>query len=220
MQTVGDGGHWAMTDVREADDVSHFTVMLAGDPVGQCELSMAGSHNRANALAAIAAASASGVAPAEAVRALCAFPGVRRRLEVRGVVNGVTVIDDFAHHPTAIELTIAGQRARMSSKGRILAVIEPRSNTMRAGVMKDRLSQSVAQADRVYCLNQSLSWNVDEVFAGLGDRFVARSSVPELVQAVLNEATRDDQILVMSNGGFGGIHQQLLDGLARQPVAK
>ena len=220
VQTVGDGGHWELTQVHETHDVSRFTVMLAGKSVGQCELSMAGSHNRANALAAIAAASASGVAPVDAVLALGTFPGVLRRLQVRGVVNGVTVIDDFAHHPTAIELTIAGQRARMPTAGRILAVIEPKSNTMRAGVMKSRLGQCVGGADRVYCLNQLLSWDVNEVFASLGDRFVAESSLSELVRAILADAVHGDQILVMSNGGFGGIHQQLLDGLAKQSGAQ
>jgi UDP-N-acetylmuramate: L-alanyl-gamma-D-glutamyl-meso-diaminopimelate ligase len=213
VETVGEQGHWQVANVKEAGDVSRFTVIRAGKPVGECALSMAGSHNRANALAAIAAANATGIKPAEAIRALNEFPGVKRRLEVRGVVNDVTVIDDFAHHPTAIELTIAGLRSRIPS-GRILAVIEPRSNTMRSGVMKDRLGQSVANAQRVYCLNQSLGWDVDDVFAGLGDRFVARNSVPELVQAVLADASAGDQVLVMSNGGFGGIHQQILDGLA------
>ena len=216
QETLGARG-WHAADVREEADATVFTLMRGDDNLGTVRLPLAGAHNRANALAAIAAAEHIGITPAESIAALARFQGVRRRLEVRGTVNGVTVIDDFAHHPTAIATTIAGLRARMqasaSAAGRLLAVLEPRSNTMRTGTMKDLLPGSLQDADRVFCYAGGVDWDAESVLAPLGDRARVFRTMPELEAAILAAARPGDQILVMSNGGFGGIHSRLLAGL-------
>ena len=216
QETLGARG-WHAADVREEADATVFTLMRGDDNLGTVRLPLAGAHNRANALAAIAAAEHIGITPAESIAALARFQGVRRRLEVRGTVNGVTVIDDFAHHPTAIATTIAGLRARMqasaSATGRLLAVLEPRSNTMRTGTMKDLLPGSLQDADRVFCYAGGVDWDAESVLAPLGDRARVFRTMPELEAAILAAARPGDQILVMSNGGFGGIHSRLLAGL-------
>ncbi|MBW7859801.1 MAG: UDP-N-acetylmuramate:L-alanyl-gamma-D-glutamyl-meso-diaminopimelate ligase [Rhodocyclaceae bacterium] len=186
---------------------------LGETALGRGVLAMAGAHNRENALAALAAARHVGVLPQQAIASLGTFRGVRRRMERRGCVRGVTVYDDFAHHPTAIERTLEGLR-RSEPGGRVLAVLEPRSNTMKLGVMKDRLASSLALADRVYCYADQLGWDAAAVLAPLGERAQAFSGLDELVAAVLAEAASGDHILVMSNGGFGGVHEKLLAGLA------
>ena len=140
------------------------------------------------------------------------FKGVRRRLELKGRVRGVAVYDDFAHHPTAIRETIAGLRQR-SRSGRILAVFEPRSNTLKKGVMKEALPGSFADADRVYIYNAGLSWDAGPVFAPLGTRVRCETDLDALVAAIAADAKEGDQVLVMSNGGFGGIHGKLLKAL-------
>jgi UDP-N-acetylmuramate: L-alanyl-gamma-D-glutamyl-meso-diaminopimelate ligase len=197
-----------------AEDAS-FEVAFAGESVGRVGWTLMGAHNRLNALAAIAAAGSAGVAPAAALEALSSFSGVRRRMEVRGIAAGVTVYDDFAHHPTAIRTTLDGLR-RKEGGGRILAVLEPRSNTMKRGIMKDALPASVGAADRVYIYSASLGWDAGAVFAPLGAKATCLADLEALVRAVAGEARGGDHILVMSNGGFGGIHGKLLAELARR----
>lgn len=195
------------------DKEGGFDVFLRGKLLGHVSWTMLGEHSRNNALAAIAAANHAGVEPAVAIAALAGFESVKRRMELRGIVHGVAVYDDFAHHPTAIQTTLGGLRQNVG-KARILAVLEPRSNTMKLGIMKDALPSSVADADRVFVYGANLGWDASAVFAPLGDRAVCRNSVEELVDAIALEAKPGDHILVMSNGGFGGVHEKLLRRLA------
>jgi UDP-N-acetylmuramate: L-alanyl-gamma-D-glutamyl-meso-diaminopimelate ligase len=173
-----------------------------------------------NALAAIAAARHAGVEASIAIEALSRFQGVRRRLELRGTVRGVRVYDDFAHHPTAIRETIAGLRQRIEASrqhdgaGRILAVFEPRSNTLKQGALKEALPGSFAVADKVYIHDAGLAWDARAVFAPLGARVRCESDLAAMVAAIAAEARDGDCVLAMSNGGFGGIHQKLLAALA------
>jgi UDP-N-acetylmuramate: L-alanyl-gamma-D-glutamyl-meso-diaminopimelate ligase len=156
------------------------------------------------------------VAPADAIAALERFGGVKRRMEVRGSAGGVVVIDDFAHHPSAIETTIDGLRARLAPGERILAVIEPRSNTMKLGAMKALLPGSLANAERTYCYAGGLGWDAAEALAPLGERATVFTALDALVAAVAAEARSGDRVLVMSNGGFGGVHTKLLEALGRR----
>jgi UDP-N-acetylmuramate: L-alanyl-gamma-D-glutamyl-meso-diaminopimelate ligase len=197
----------------EADPEGAFDVALAGRAIGRVRWSLLGAHNRMNALAALAAARHVGVEPAEGIDALGSFGGVRRRMQMRGQARGVTVYDDFAHHPTAIRTTLEGLRHRVG-KARILAVLEPRSNTMRRGVMKDLLPPSVAQADRVYVYSSGLGWDARSLFALLGPRARCEDDLDSLISAVAAEARAGDHVVIMSNGGFGGIHEKLLDRLS------
>jgi UDP-N-acetylmuramate: L-alanyl-gamma-D-glutamyl-meso-diaminopimelate ligase len=197
----------------EADSEGAFDVALAGRAIGRVRWSLLGAHNRMNALAALAAARHVGVEPAEGIDALGSFGGVRRRMQMRGQARGVTVYDDFAHHPTAIRTTLEGLRHRVG-KARILAVLEPRSNTMRRGVMKDLLPPSVAQADRVYVYSSGLGWDARSLFALLGPRARCEDDLDSLISAVAAEARAGDHVVIMSNGGFGGIHEKLLDRLS------
>ncbi len=205
---AGEGWRW---EVTQADGTCE--VNLGGERIGRLDLALPGDHNRSNALAAVAAARHAGVAPAVALEALARFGGVRRRLEVRGQARGVTVYDDFAHHPTAIAATIAGLRQRQPT-GRILAVLEPRSNTMKLGVMKAQLPGSLKGADMTYCYAASLGWDAAAALAPLGDRTRVFEDLDELVAAVTGAAQAGDHVLVMSNGGFGGVHEKLLAALA------
>jgi UDP-N-acetylmuramate: L-alanyl-gamma-D-glutamyl-meso-diaminopimelate ligase len=189
------------------------SILLGGAPQGTLEFGQAGRHNQLNALAAIAAARHAGVPVAVGLAALAAFNGVKRRLEVRGIVNGITVYDDFAHHPTAIATTIDGLR-RKTGGARILAVLEPRSNTMKLGAMKDALPGSLRHADRVFCYAANLGWDVAGALAPLGEKACVHDDLDALVAAVAAVARPGDQVLVMSNGGFGGVHGRLLAALA------
>ncbi len=210
---AGDG--WHAHDDAQTPNASEFTVWHGDRRIGRCRLPLAGAHNRANALAAIAAAEHAGVDPQAALEALSRFGGVARRLETRGVVAGVTVIDDFAHHPSAIATTVAGLRSRIGpGQGRILAVLEPRSNTMKLGTMKARLPASLAGADLVFCYSGGIGWDVAQALAPLGDRARVEPELARLVEAIVGQARAGDRILVMSNGGFGGIHAKLLAALA------
>jgi UDP-N-acetylmuramate: L-alanyl-gamma-D-glutamyl-meso-diaminopimelate ligase len=173
-----------------------------------------GDHNRLNALAAVAAARHADVEPVAAIESLASFSGVRRRMQVRGSAGGVTVYDDFAHHPTAIRTTVDGLRQRVG-RARILAVLEPRSSTMKRGVMKDQLPPSLAAADRIYVFSAGLGWDAQAVFAPLGARARCDDDLERLVAAVVTEAGAGDHVLVMSNGGFGGIHEKLLQRLGQ-----
>jgi UDP-N-acetylmuramate: L-alanyl-gamma-D-glutamyl-meso-diaminopimelate ligase len=187
--------------------------------IGKLDWSLTGQHNQRNALAALAAATSIGVDPAAALAALNQFEGVKRRMEVRGTINGVTVYDDFAHHPTAIQTTLAGLRARVGTD-RIVAVLEPRSNTMKLGAMAARLPESLAAADSVFCFSEvagkhALGWDVQAVLAPLGERVEVSTSIPDLVTSIVKSSRPGDHVVVMSNGGFGGIHDKLLTALAK-----
>jgi UDP-N-acetylmuramate: L-alanyl-gamma-D-glutamyl-meso-diaminopimelate ligase len=198
----------------ETDESGGFAVSLAGNPQGRVErFDLAGAHNRANAVAALAAARHAGVPVAVGLRALESFSGIKRRLEVRGTVRGVTVIDDFAHHPTAIRVTLEGLRQRVG-RARILAVLEPRSNTMKLGAMKAQLPGSLADADASYCYAKNLGWDAAEALAPLGGKARSFDDLEQLVTAVALDAREGDQVLIMSNGGFGGVHEKLLAALA------
>jgi UDP-N-acetylmuramate: L-alanyl-gamma-D-glutamyl-meso-diaminopimelate ligase len=197
----------------EPDEAGSFEVALAGASLGRVRWSLLGAHNRMNALAVLASARHVGVEPTAAIAALASFGGVRRRMQVRGEARGVTVYDDFAHHPTAIRTTLEGLRHRVGSS-RILAILDPRSNTMKRGVMKDALPPSLAQADRVYIYTAGLGWDARSLFALLGARARCEEDLEPLVAAVVAEARAGDHVLVMSNGGFGGIHDKLLARLS------
>jgi UDP-N-acetylmuramate: L-alanyl-gamma-D-glutamyl-meso-diaminopimelate ligase len=183
-----------------------------GESFGHLRWSLAGEHNVQNALAAIAAARHAGISPGISLSALARFRGVKRRLEIRGTVGGVTVYDDFAHHPTAIETTLKGLRARIGA-ARLLAVLEPRSNTMRMGMLKDALPASLAAADHVFCYTANLGWDADGALAALGPKLSTHDHLPSLIDAIAAQARAGDHVLVMSNGGFGGIHEKLLGRL-------
>ncbi len=190
-----------------------FDVFWRNEIVGRVVWSLTGAHNQANALAAIAAARHCGVAPTLAMEAFRAFKGIKRRMEVCGVVNDITVYDDFAHHPTAIEATLTGLRTRVGA-GRIVAVVEPRSNTMKLGVMKERLAPSLVQADHVFCYIAGVKWDAASVLAPLGAKAEAHADFDDLLNRVVDSLTPGDHVVIMSNGGFGGIHEKLLARLA------
>ena len=206
---------WAIT----THDDGNFDVYFNGEKQGTVNWSLTGEHNRMNALAAIAAARHVGVVPAQAIASLSQFENVKRRMELRGVVNNIAVYDDFAHHPTAIATTVAGLRKKVG-KSRILAVLEPRSNTMKLGTMKESLPGSLVDADLVFGYGASgngkdaLGWDLGEALAPLGDKGQAFNDLNTLVASIVKSAQAGDQILVMSNGGFGGVHQKILDALA------
>jgi UDP-N-acetylmuramate: L-alanyl-gamma-D-glutamyl-meso-diaminopimelate ligase len=208
VEYFGTSGSWEANVL----DAEAFRVSFAGQVEGRVRWGLLGEHNRSNALAAIAAARYAGVDPGAACAALGRFENVKRRMELRGTTGGVAVYDDFAHHPTAIAATLAGLRCKVGN-ARILAVLEPRSNTMKLGVMKDALPGSLAEADLVYCYSANLGWNPAGALAPLGARAVCHDDLDALVTAVAAEAKPGDQVLVMSNGGFGGVHQKLLDRL-------
>jgi UDP-N-acetylmuramate: L-alanyl-gamma-D-glutamyl-meso-diaminopimelate ligase len=198
----------------EVDAVGGFNVSLTGRDCGRlAKFELAGDHNRANSLAALAAARHAGVPVDVGLRALEKFRGIKRRLEVRGCVRGVTVIDDFAHHPTAIRVTLAGLRQKIGA-GRILAVLEPRSNTMKLGSMKAQLPGSLAEVDVLFFCAHILGWDAWEVLSPLGGHAQVFDTLDALVAAVVSQAREGDNILVMSNGGFGGVHEKLLTNLA------
>lgn len=203
-------------EAREAEE-SSFEVHFAGELQGRVRWALLGEHNRLNALAAIAAARHAGVPPAVAIEALSGFRNVKRRLEVRGVVNSVTVYDDFAHHPTAIATTVAGLRRKVGN-ARILAVLEPRSNTMKMGVLKDRLPDSLREADHVFCYGANLGWDAGAVFASMGEKAEVHGDLDTLVEAIARTARPGDHVLIMSNGSFGGLHDKLLARLSAGPA--
>ncbi|HSD60045.1 MAG TPA: UDP-N-acetylmuramate:L-alanyl-gamma-D-glutamyl-meso-diaminopimelate ligase [Burkholderiales bacterium] len=184
-------------------------VLFQGGPLGVLRWDLLGEHNLMNALATLAAARHAGVPARAGIEALAQFRNVKRRMEVRGVVNGITVYDDFAHHPTAIETTLSGLRSRVNGE-RILAVLEPRSNTMKLGVWKDALAASLAGADRVFCYTANLGWDAAAALRPLGDKAALSDDLDRLVDLIAAVASPADHVLVMSNGSFGGIHEKLL----------
>ncbi len=214
-KTSGEGGADAEWSARIAPGsaAGRFAVLCRGKTVAEVNWPLLGEHNVMNALAAIAAARHVGVEPERAARALGAFRGVKRRMEIRGVVDGVTVYDDFAHHPTAITTTLGGLRARVGG-ARIVAVLEPRSNTMKLGVHREQIAPALALADRAWFLSSpDLGWDLPSAVAALGGRASFAPSVDELVKGLTDDSRPGDHILVMSNGGFGGLHDKLLAAL-------
>jgi UDP-N-acetylmuramate: L-alanyl-gamma-D-glutamyl-meso-diaminopimelate ligase len=211
VEKFNDPAGWAV----EGDDAEGtLRVLQAGKAVGEVRWALTGEHNRANALAALLAARHVGVPIERGLDALTRFANVKRRMEVRGTVNGITVYDDFAHHPTAIDTTVAGLRAKVGPKTRILAVLEPRSNTMKLGTMKDQLPHALRLADKVFCYGQNLGWDPAEALAPMGVRAQTSDDLDALVRMIAGEAKPGDQVLVMSNGGFGGIHGKILQAVA------
>jgi UDP-N-acetylmuramate: L-alanyl-gamma-D-glutamyl-meso-diaminopimelate ligase len=207
-------------EVRNVDAQGRFDVFFKGERQGNLSWDLMGEHNRMNALACIAAARHVGVAPCIAIEALGEFKNVKRRMETKGVVNNITVYDDFAHHPTAIETTLAGLRSKLeansgaaSSHARIVAVLEPRSNTMKLGVMKNALPASLKDADLVFCYGANLGWDAAEALKPIANKAKTFDDFTMLVSEICKVAQSGDHILVMSNGGFGGVHQKILDGL-------
>ncbi len=201
----------------EGDDKDgSLSLMRGGETIGKTCWHLTGEHNRNNALAALLAARHVGVPLEQGLEALSRFDNVKRRLECRGCVRDVHVYDDFAHHPTAIETTIAGLRNKIGSSARILAVLEPRSNTMKLGVMKAKLPESLTKADLVFCYAANLGWDARQSLAPLGERACTLDNLDQLVLQITQAARPGDHILVMSNGGFGGIHEKLLKALAEQ----
>ena len=203
----------AVSDFTAAGEPGSFDVLEHGAKVAQVKWPLSGVHNQLNALAALAAAQHVGVSPAQGAAALGEFRNVKRRMEVCGTVGSITVYDDFAHHPTAIRTTVDGLRRTLAPGQRILAVFEPRSNTMKLGTMKSQLPWSLEQADLAFCHLGGLGWDAREAMAPMGDRAQVADSIDELVQQVSSAAKSGDQILCMSNGGFGGIHAKLLAAL-------
>ncbi len=205
----------AVSDFTAEGEPGHFDVLERGARVATVQWSLGGVHNQLNALAAIAAASHVGVSPAVAAQALGSFQNVKRRMEVRGTVHGITVYDDFAHHPTAIRTTLDGLRRQIGKAARILAVFEPRSNTMKLGTMKAQLPGSLDDADLAFCHTGGLDWDARAVLAPMGERAQVAASIDALVAQVRAAARPGDHILCMSNGGFGGVHARLLDSLRK-----
>jgi UDP-N-acetylmuramate: L-alanyl-gamma-D-glutamyl-meso-diaminopimelate ligase len=210
FSAVGDAV-WSATPMTP--DGSRFTLHHENRPVGEVNWSLTGNHSMSNALAAIAAARHVGVPVDVSITALSEFRNVKRRMELRGEVNGVRVYDDFAHHPTAITTTLNGLRAQVGD-ARIFAVLEPRSNTMRMGVHASQLPESLSAADKVLVFSpESLKWNAAEVFAPLGERAQVYAETDVMIQSLVEETHPGDQVLIMSNGGFENIHQRLLDAM-------
>ena len=219
-------GHWsevrsfgaAVSDFSAVGEPHAFDVLERGQTVARVQWALTGEHNQMNALAAIAAAQHVGVSPADAAKALGHFQNVRRRMEVRGTVaregGAITIYDDFAHHPTAIRTTLDGLRRRLGpSGGRILAVFEPRSNTMKLGTMKSQLPWSLESADLAFCHSGGLDWDAREALVPMGARASVAATIDELVRQVVSAARVGDHIVCMSNGGFGGVHTRLLTAL-------
>ena len=213
-----------VSDFTAHGEASDFEVQQRGQAVGRVRWALSGTHNQLNALAAIAAADHVGVAPRQACEALAGFQNVRRRMEVRGTVQrgggAITVYDDFAHHPTAIRTTVDGLRRQLDAAGksgqRIVAILEPRSNTMKLGTMKSQLPWSLEHADLAICHTGGLDWNAAEALAPLGARARVAGSIDEVVAQVMAAAQPGDHLLCMSNGGFGGVHARLLAALASE----
>jgi UDP-N-acetylmuramate: L-alanyl-gamma-D-glutamyl-meso-diaminopimelate ligase len=211
VERFGPGQAWSVGAIHPDDS---FDVLLAGEKQGTVRWGLMGEHNRENALAALAAARHVGVPVKTAVESLARFEGVKRRMEVRGTVNGITVYDDFAHHPTAFETTIAGLRRRVGD-ARIVAVFEPRSNTMKLGTMQDRLAESLGGADVVHCYAHELGWDPEHALAPLGTRATTHRDLGRMIEILGSTLQAGDHVLVMSNGGFGGVHARLLERLGR-----
>ena len=207
----------AVSDFTAIGEADNFDVMYQGRQAGHVTWALSGVHNQLNALAAIASAQHVGVSPETAAAALSRFENVKRRMEVRGCVKrpdgDITVYDDFAHHPTAIRTTVDGLRRKVGPDQRILAVFEPRSNTMKLGTMKAQLPWSLEGADLAFCHSGGLGWDAYAALAGMGDKARVADTIDSLIAQVMSVAQGGDHILCMSNGGFGGVHLKLLQAL-------
>ncbi|MEG1203024.1 MAG: UDP-N-acetylmuramate:L-alanyl-gamma-D-glutamyl-meso-diaminopimelate ligase, partial [Comamonas sp.] len=203
----------AVDDFRAEGDPSTFDVLYKDERVGRVEWALSGVHNQMNALAAIAAAQHVGVPPQAAAQALSKFQNVKRRMELRGNANGIAVYDDFAHHPTAIRTTLDGLRKQVGPATRILAVFEPRSNTMKLGTMKSQLPWSLESANLAFCHTAGLDWDAAEALVSMGTRAQSASNVDAIIAQIVAAAQPGDVVVCMSNGGFGGIHDKLLKAL-------
>ena len=207
----------AVSDFTAIGEADNFDVMYQGRQAGHVTWALSGVHNQLNALAAIASAQHVGVSPETAAAALSRFENVKRRMEVRGCVQrpdgDITVYDDFAHHPTAIRTTVDGLRRKVGPDQRILAVFEPRSNTMKLGTMKAQLPWSLEAADLAFCHSGGLGWDAHAALAGMGDKARVADTIDSLIAQVMSVAQGGDHILCMSNGGFGGVHLKLLQAL-------
>ena len=206
----------AVSDFSAIGEPHHFEVLRHGQKLAEVKWDLGGVHNQLNALAAIAAAEHVGVAPEVAAQALASFQNVKRRMEVRGTAAGITVYDDFAHHPTAIRTTLDGLRRQISKGQRILAIFEPRSNTMKLGTMKSQLPWSLKQADLSFCHSGGLDWDAHAALASMGNKAQVAANIDELVSQVMAQARKGDHLLCMSNGGFGGVHDRLLKALQQK----
>ena len=214
-QFLGEEQEWYAQ--RISNDCTHFAVFHKGEKTAEVNWSIVGQHNMHNALMAIAATHHAGVSVENACAALATFVNAKRRLEVKGEVNGITVYDDFAHHPEAIQATLTALRDKIGGSVRILAVLEPRSNTMKMGIHKDDIAPSLVRADYVFVLQpDNIPWDVSDITNKCLQPAKWTANLERLVDMVVAEAQPTDHILVMSNGSFGGIHQKLLDKLAQK----
>lgn len=220
LKRVLDKGCWTPVQYFDDKNALHcadnanggFDIFSGSLKIGEIKWDLTGRHNQANALAAMAAAQFVGVDYAQSCLALSQFKSVKRRMELKGTVNGVAVYDDFAHHPTAIATVLDGVK-RTKQSGRIIAVLEPRSNTMKIGTLKEQIAPSLALADKVFCYAGGIDWNVKNALQPLGDKAQVFENFDEMLQAIVQNAQSGDDIVVMSNGGFQGIHGKLLDKL-------
>ena len=213
QQTVGlNEGQLQAKNISK--DGSQFDVVLNSNAEGTVNWSLLGEHNVSNALTAIAAARHVGVTISAACEALNRFKGIKRRMELRGEEQGIKIYDDFAHHPTAIATTIQGLRAKIGQQ-KLIAILEPRSNTMKMGIHQHTLAESLQQADRVILFEQAgVALSLNSVQEQLGDMASVETDIENVIEIVCREAVVGDEILIMSNGDFGGIHQRLLTALA------
>ena len=209
LESVGTPDGW-QASTQEGGGIA---VSYKGGSQGILNWELMGDHNRMNALAALSAARHAGVPARTGIESLARFENVKRRMEVRGIVRGITVYDDFAHHPTAIHTTLQGLRDKVDGE-RIIAVLEPRSNTMKMGTWKESLAGSLTAADRVFCYTANLGWNAAESLQSLGSKISNYDSLEQLIAAIVETTHSGDHVLIMSNGGFGGIHEKLLKALA------
>jgi len=222
LQRVIDKGCWTPVETFGSEDKWHaknakgdgsFDVMFGSEYQGHLAWDIIGRHNQMNALASIAAARHVGVPVVQSIEALNTFKNVKRRMELSGVVSNISVYDDFAHHPTAIATTVSGLRASVG-QARIIAVLEPRSNTMKLGMMKSALPTSLVEADFVLCYGGNVDWDIAEALRPIQKKSQVLMDLDVLIDEIVKIAQPNDHILVMSNGGFGGIHQKLLNALA------
>ncbi|MCI5764888.1 MAG: UDP-N-acetylmuramate:L-alanyl-gamma-D-glutamyl-meso-diaminopimelate ligase [Actinobacillus porcinus] len=214
-QFLGEDKEWFAE--RITNDCSQFAVYHHGEKVAEVHWNIVGQHNMHNALMAIAAAHHIGISVENAANALSTFINAKRRLEVKGEVNGITVYDDFAHHPAEIQATLTALRDKVGGGVRILAVLEPRSNTMKMGHHKDEIAPALVRSDHVFLLQpDNIPWEVAEIAANCVQPTSWSADINKLVDMIVKEAEPKDHILVMSNGSFGGIHQKLLEKLANK----
>jgi UDP-N-acetylmuramate: L-alanyl-gamma-D-glutamyl-meso-diaminopimelate ligase len=209
VERIGVDEGWQAESLQDGE----ISIRFMGKLQGKLRWELMGEHNRMNALAALAAARHAGIPIDTGISALTQFRNVKRRMEIRGIASDITVYDDFAHHPTAIRTTLEGLRQKVGAS-RIIAVLEPRSNTMKMGIWRDSLADSLAAADLVFCYAPNLGWNAGEAMAALGQKAQSHENLEQLIAAIAGETQAGDQVLIMSNGGFGGIHEKLLHALS------